>query len=219
MKYKMMSVLLIVIGIIVFSYPKLSEWVDDWQQQRLLTAWHNSLRNIDAGDDVPGANETNGRDELPNEQTILDRATMQASTESKLANQQQNIEGILIIDKIDLKLPILYGATNKNMKTSVAQIEKTGKPGEVGNLAIAGHRNRTYGRNFNRLDEMEKGDTIEVETENQQFQYVVTEKFTVKPDEVWVLEPQGHGQEITLVTCEPMVNPTHRLIIKGKILE
>ncbi|MFD0620152.1 class D sortase [Paenibacillus sp. GCM10027629] len=202
MKSKVMAPLLIVIGLFIFCYPGLSEWIEDRQQQRLAAEWQTSLLNIDPGDSAAWLNPSDD----------VERA-------ASLKSSKSDVEGILKIDKIDLNLPILYGATSKNMKTSVAQIEKTGKAGEVGNMAIAGHRNRTYGRNFNRLAEVEYGDIIEIETENKQYQYVVTEKMTVKPDDVWVLEPEGIEKEITLVTCEPMVNPTHRLIIKGKLLD
>lgn len=131
----------------------------------------------------------------------------------------KNVEGVLRIDKINLKLPILTDATVKNLKVSVASIANTGKPGEVGNYAIAGHRNLTYGKNFNRLDEVDLGDIIQVETGSKQFKYIVEDKQYVLPTDVSVLKGNGKDTEITLITCDPMDNPTHRLIIKGKIAE
>ncbi|MGQ7891043.1 class D sortase [Paenibacillus sp. WC2504] len=131
----------------------------------------------------------------------------------------KNVEGVLRIDKINLKLPILTDATVKNLKVSVASIANTGKPGEVGNYAIAGHRNLTYGKNFNRLDEVDLGDIIQVETGSKHFKYMVEDKQYVLPTDVSVLKGNGKDKEITLITCDPMVNPTHRLIIKGKIVE
>jgi len=41
-------------------------------------------------------------------------------------------------------------------------------------------------------------------------------KFYVKPEELWVLEGDKENEEITLITCHPIINPTQRLIIKGK---
>ncbi|WP_152394499.1 class D sortase [Paenibacillus guangzhouensis] len=207
MKSRYMAPLLIVIGLFIFSYPGLSDWMDNRQQQRLLAEWQTSLMNLDSS--TAGINTV---DRSVAGDTVQENANQQTTSDS-------DVQGILRIDKINLNLPILYGATSQHMKTTVAQIEKTGKVGEVGNVAIAGHRSRTYGRNFNRLAEMESGDIIEVETKHQHYQYVVTQKMTVKPDEVWVLEPEGTEREITLVTCEPMVNPTHRLIIKGKMVD
>ncbi|HEY2491750.1 MAG TPA: class D sortase [Paenibacillus sp.] len=217
-KIEVVFILLIVIGIIMLCYPKLSEMVDDYQQQKLAMEWQNSLHNIDNGEDdsFQTKNETTPSDNV----AMDDEADDLQGEKVKLDfSKDQNLEGMLRIDQIDLQLPILHGATKKNMKISVASIVNTGEAGEVGNYAIAGHRNHTYGRNFNRLDEIKQGDKIEVDNGEQQFEYTVTEKLRVKPEEVWVLEGNDADKEITLVTCDPMIDPTHRLIIKGKIIE
>ena len=101
------------------------------------------------------------------------------------------MEGVLSIDKIDLKLPILTDATMDNMKISVASIANTGKAGAIGNYAIAGHRNLTYGKNFNRLDEVTPGDLIGVDTGSKKFVYRVEEKIDVLPTDVWGVAEHG----------------------------
>jgi sortase A len=225
MKMKLVSIVLIVAGILVLSYPTLAEEYHDYQQRKLVEEWQHSMEMIDNGEDDPEttpvlpavpsgvAKEENGP-EAPAAET-----SEAAKKKTPDFSQYANMEGILTIDKIDLMLPILHGATEKNMKTTVASIENTGKAGEVGNYAIAGHRNYTYGRNFNRLDEMNVGDKIQVDNGEAKFEYTVTEKLYVKPEDIWVLEANGQDKEITLITCHPMRNPTHRLIIKGKITE
>ena len=66
--------------------------------------------------------------------------------------------------------------------------------------------------------EVEEGDTITVETAEDIYDYVVTEKLLVEPEDVWVLKKTGNKREITLVTCHPIKNPTHRLIVKGEMV-
>lgn len=216
-KTKIVSILLIVIGIVLLCYPKLSEMVEQKQQQRLLQEWEISLQNINNGDD---SSQTRNEERSLGNRVIEDDADQLPGVTAKEASLQvENMEGILHINKIGLQLPILHGVTKNNMKTSVASIINTGEVGTVGNYAIAGHRNRTYGRNFNRLDEVELGDKIQIDNGEEQFEYTVTEKLRVKPEEVWVLEANGKDKEMTLVTCDPMINPTHRLIIKGEIIE
>ena len=217
MKTKIFAGVLILIGIVILCFPKLSEAYYNYQQQQLVQEWQNSLQNIDNG--VDSSELDNEVDTAPDDlQAVTDHAETKEQVKPDFSSYK-NMEGVLTIDKIDLLLPILHGATNKNMKTTVASIENTGKAGEIGNYAIAGHRNFTYGRNFNRLDEMEVGDKIEVDTEDHQFEYKVTEKLYVLPEEVWVLEGNNKDKEITLITCHPIENPTHRLIVKGKIVE
>lgn len=226
MTRKIIAMLFMFTGIVVLSYPTLAEEYYDYQQQKLVQEWQQSLQSIHNGDDdvLPTQEEPVAAvqpAEAANPE-VTDETTVAAlETEGKELpdfKSYPNMEGILMIDKIDLVLPILHGATDKNMKTTVASIEHTGKAGEIGNYAIAGHRNLTYGRNFNRLDEIQTGDKIGVDDGERVYNYTVTEKLIVKPEEVWVLEGNGSDREITLVTCHPMENPTHRLIVKGKII-
>ncbi|MFD1956611.1 class D sortase [Paenibacillus thailandensis] len=207
MKIKGLALLLIVAGLLLIAMPKLTELYYDAQQEKLIRSWENAMLTVDNGED----GETDAA-------SPVEPVMAAAPQDGEADNEAEGMEGLLVIDKIDLKLPILYGATKENMKKSAASIEGTGKAGEIGNFAVAGHRNRTFGRNFNRLDELEEGDTIEVEVAGNRYAYTVTEKPIVKPEDVWVLEGNGKDREITLVTCHPMVNPTERLIIKGKIV-
>lgn len=211
-KIKIGSILLIAAGLFLLFYPKLTEMLEHSQQLKLAQEWQSSFQNMDMHDEAADSGkEAQVRNDAISAPQVKPLAAAASAAEGK-------VEGMLEIDKIGLKLPILHGATKQNMKTALASIENTGTPGEIGNYAVAGHRNRTYGRNFNRLDELQTGDKIEVETGSGRFEYTVTEKLIVKPEDVWVLESDGKDEEITLVTCHPMVNPTHRLIIKGKII-
>jgi sortase A len=222
-KLKIISIIMIAAGITVLSYPTLAEEYHDYQQQKLVKEWQNSLQNIHNGEETPastGAPVAAANEDEEKEAPVV--VESKKETEKKVVpdfSQHKNMEGLLTINKIDLMLPILHGATDANMKTTVASIEDTGKAGEVGNYAIAGHRNFTYGRNFNRLDEMSVGDKLQVNNGDVEFEYTVTEKLYVKPEDIWVLEANGKDKEITLITCHPMENPTHRLIIKGKITD
>ncbi|WP_438349565.1 class D sortase [Paenibacillus sp. FA6] len=200
-------------GMMMLNYPKLSEMYENYQQQKLVAEWQKSLNNIDNGDEL---SEEMAEDTLSDN---VDLEDVVDDLQERTSSNDENMEGILRISTIGLQLPILHGATKENMKTTIASIANTGTMGRVGNYALAGHRNRTYGRNFNRLNEVVEGDKIQVDNGEQQFEYTVTEKLRVKPEEVWVLEGNGEDKELTLVTCDPMINPTHRIIIKGKIID
>lgn len=220
MKVRILSILLICVGISVLCYPKLIELYHDTQQQKLIRQWQESFMAIDVNaipadsmdEELDDSIQTEDRDKPVN--TNEDEEFEKKGVKIPL---HEDMEGMLIIDKIDLNLPILHGATEKNLKTTVASIENTGQLGQIGNYAIAGHRNRTYGRNFNRLDELEEGDKIEVNDGQKLYEYTVEEKLYVLPEEVWVLESNEVDKEITLVTCHPIETGTHRLIIKGKM--
>ncbi|NOU87552.1 sortase [Paenibacillus sp. LMG 31460] len=227
---KKLSLLIIVLGIIIFLYPTLNDHYESYQQNKILKQWQENLQDMDqTGSDIE--EETDAGLVVPSSSPVaeaLPTSSQPSSQPSPLAVKttprpvtlpQKNIEGVLTIDKIDLKLPILTDATVNNLKISVASIAKTGKVGAVGNYAIAGHRNLTYGKNFNRLDEVTEGDFIEVNTGSKTYIYKVVDKQYVLPEDVWVLKGNGKDREITLITCHPMENPTHRIAIKGIMVQ
>jgi sortase A len=89
----------------------------------------------------------------------------------------------------------------------------------VGNFAVAGHR-VTYGRPFNRVEELAPGDPVVVETREGWFVYRVRDTLIVTPDRVDVIEPvpQRPGAEpterlLTLTTCHPMFSARERYIV------
>jgi len=241
---KILSIILIIIGIVIIIYPKTMEMYYDCQQGKLVKEWENSISNIEQGGDLANHNKNLSIDktskllsygtelelnhgEIQSRIIEMKRKSFKKKWDSKKLEEEENkkneqlvkrnIEGILKIEKIDLELPILSGATKSNLEISVSSINNTGKPGEIGNYSIAGHRSHTYGRHFNRLGEIEKGDIIEVVTGDAAYTYKVYDIFTVDPGEIWVLRPDGNHKEITLITCEPMINPTRRLIVRGRI--
>jgi len=230
LKTKIAATFLLCMGLILISYPKLSEFYYDNRQQDLIQEWRESFQAIDIEfePNVPNPEPEPASANAELTQAAGPRPEGHEAGQVARADQEktafhtpllENMEGMLYIDAIDLELPILKGVTKENLKTAAASIQGTGELGEIGNYAIAGHRNRTYGRNFNRLDELEAGDRVRIDNGYEQFVYIVTEKLYVSPEDVWVLKGNGVGREITLVTCHPIGESTHRLIVKGKILE
>lgn len=134
-------------------------------------------------------------------------------------NELERVEGILYIDAIGLQSPIMSGANKKNLNLAVCRVDNTSGAGEYGNYCLAGHRSRIYGRHFNRLAEVSIDDIITVHTRNENYSYVVSETFTVKDDDLWVLESDTTIREVTLITCDYNQEPVGRLIVKGVIVE
>lgn len=99
-------------------------------------------------------------------------------------------------------------------------------PGQVGNFAVAGHRNG-YGQPLGDVDKLDAkaGDTIIVRTKDYWYVYQYTDYEIVTPDQVRVIAPNPHNpmspatqRLITLTTCEPKYStPTHRWISYGKL--
>jgi sortase A len=118
--------------------------------------------------------------------------------EESLAQASSAPLGILRIPKIDLEVAVLEGTDDLTLNRAVGHIEDTAKPGEAGNVGIAGHRDGY----FRGLKEIAKGDTMELETLSGVDTYRVTDVWIVKPEDVQVLA-ETPQPSVTLVACYP----------------
>ena len=139
----------------------------------------------------------------------------QTMSETQKALENGEVLGVLRISKINLEEGIREGSSSSVISSALGHMEETALPGQIGNCAIAGHRNYVFGRFFNRLDEIEPGDTVEIETLDGTFTYEVTDSFVVEPEDVSVLSRDLDQSELTLITCTPLFVGSHRLIIRG----
>ena len=205
MKRKLLALLLVLAGLGIICYPTARDMYYEYQQRKLTAEWLASLEQLDV--EPAQAPEEN---EAPDSQ----------AAPAPVIDLTKEMEGLLIIDKIRLRVPILPGITKRNLDLAVASVESTGKPGQEGNYVIAGHNSRTYGLLFNRLDELVPGDEIVVQCKDSTYTYEVIESVIVQPDEVQILLPEGNKKQITLVTCDYSVpKPYLRLIVKGELIE
>jgi len=121
-------------------------------------------------------------------------------------------EYILRIPSIDSENVVTEGTSKEALKAALGHESDTVLPGELGNCVIAGHRNYTFGKFFNRLEEVEIGDMIYIDTPTDTYSYRVYEIKTVKPEDVEILE-NTDKEILTLYTCTPIYIATHRLVV------
>ncbi len=117
----------------------------------------------------------------------------------KSTNLEDGI-GILNIPKIDLKVIIKEGTDMKTLRHSVGHFKDTPMPWENGNSAIAGHRQYTYGEFFNRVDEIEIGDLIDIQTLHGKINYKVIKKEVIEATQMEVLDNTDEDC-LTIITC------------------
>ena len=100
----------------------------------------------------------------------------------------------------------------------------TQMPGQLGNFAVAGHRNG-YGQPLGDVDKLQEGDPIVVRTQDYWYVYTYTSYKIVEPTNAEVIDPvpeqpgaAADKRRITLTTCEPKyTTPTHRWVVWGEL--
>ncbi|MGN0628692.1 MAG: sortase [Oscillospiraceae bacterium] len=129
--------------------------------------------------------------------------------------------GIIVIPAIDLKMPVVRGADSYSLRAAAGWYPESAEMGEAGNCVIFGHRMNSYGRHFNRLDELKEGDTIFLYgTDGSSYAYEVTGSEIIEPGILMdTLREHNEGFSLTLVTCTPTGTYTHRLMIYANLSE
>lgn len=129
------------------------------------------------------------------------RATTPAA--SKPASLSRASAGIpllarLEIPRIGVSAMVLDGAGSRTLRVGLGHVSGTSRPGEQGNVVIAGHRDTI----FRPLRRITAGDEVVLETPSNTYHYRVSRIEIVDPTDVSVLK--SHGQsELTLITCFP----------------
>lgn len=138
---------------------------------------------------------------------------------SEQIKQKPDAIGTIKIDKIGVYLAVAEGSDLATLKFSLGHMPETADLGTIGNAVVAGHRSHSFGSFFNRLDEVEVGDTIEVKSAAGDYVYEVYETKIVDPDDLSVLRGSSNHRVLTLITCTPLYTSTHRLIVHAVVKE
>ena len=96
-------------------------------------------------------------------------------------------------------------------------------PGHIGNMVLNGHHN-IRGQVFRDLIDLKVGNRVLIYVQDQVYHYAITEKLILKekgePAHVrrdnarWIASTED--ERLTMVTCWPYTNNTHRLVIVAK---
>ncbi|OWA35354.1 hypothetical protein B9G55_11950 [Saccharibacillus sp. O16] len=215
---KKWSYLIMLVGLCIILYPSVNNWLDDRAQDQLLeeakveSQKPLDLTQIASGSAVPDYQKISN---LLDEGDDESEETPELDADSLKDGQ---LLGIIRYDKLNIELPVVEGATKQNMKSAAVHVTGTQLAGmQDGNMAVAAHRAHKTGRLFNRLGEAKVGDSIEIEQGGRTYTYEVDQIHVVEPTDVWVLNPTKGETALTLITCDPIINPTHRLIVHATL--
>lgn len=236
---KRISNIFILAGLLVLAYPSLNYLYGWYWEKELLKEFdheisYSSSYDLNESDDnivesyeelnfIFSSTSENDEYEL-NLEDLTDQDLQVEETDATVLSGSQNnkqdrvsdkklLIGTIEIEKINLRLPLLEGASQSNLNKGAGHLTGTSRIGEIGNAAIAAHRSFTYGRFFNRLDELDINDHITVKTGEGTYIYRVYKVHVVEPTDLTVLNRNQTHSILTLITCDPIEEATHRLII------
>lgn len=129
---------------------------------------------------------------------------------------------MISIPDIDVDWTFVEGVGPGDLRKGPGHYPGTALPGQNGNVAIAGHRT-TWGAPFNRLDELEPGDSIFLTTLAGSVEYRVIAQqdgaghFIVNPSDVEVVG-DSDTPILTLTSPHPKFSARQRIVVQAELI-
>ena len=139
-------------------------------------------------------------------------------TQQPAKPQFGDLVGKITIPSIGVSKFIVAGVGTKDLARGPGLFPGSPLPGQLGNVAIAGHRT-TYGAPFGRINEVRENSVITLESREGTFTYVVQgEPQIIEATNVSVVRTTDPtAATLTLVSCHPKWTSSQRIIVVAKL--
>src|SRR5690625_4478763 len=126
--------------------------------------------------------------------------------------------GRIEIPSIHVNLPIYHGVSDDVLQRGIGHMSNSSFPigGKGTHTALTGHRGLPSSMLFRDLDKVKEGEVFFIHTLGETLAYEVDSINVVLPDETNWLAIEEDKDYVTLITCEPYMINTHRLLVRGE---
>ena len=123
--------------------------------------------------------------------------------------------GVVTIPDISVEMPLYLGATYANMNKGFAQMSQTSMPigGINTNCVIVGHRGWNGLPYMRDVEQLEIGDSVFLQNPWETLEYRIDEILLIEPNDVEAILLQEGRDLLSVVTCHPYGNGTHRYVL------
>ncbi len=217
-------ILAVLIGAGLLAYPGFSDRWNDLHQSRAIAGYVARVSDMSE----ESSSSMWEAAQIYNEKLLTksgDRFVL-TDEEKELYNSILDVTGTGImgyvnIPKIGVSLPIYHGTDPAVLEIAVGHIEGSSLPvgGKGTHCVISGHRGLPSAKLFTDIDQLQEGDTFQLQVLNRTLTYEVDQIRIVLPDELQDLAIDPEQDYCTLVTCTPYGVNTHRLLVRGHRVE
>lgn len=118
----------------------------------------------------------------------------------------------VLIPALSIDKAIVQGIDWDALQQGVGMLTNGATPTmDDANIVLAAH-NDIYGEIFRRLDELQAGDQLQIQTRSGIYTYAIQTTLYVAPDDVHVMNPQG-APMVTLISCYPYQVNNQRIVV------
>jgi sortase A len=212
--------LIFLVGLAVFLYPSVSNYINSKNQSRAITNYQDALSSISEEDYSKIWQEAIKYNEELAEKPMHFQLSEEELAEYKsvLDPTGTGVMGYIEIENIGVNLPIYHGTEETVLQVGIGHLEGTSFPTgtKTTHTILSGHRGLPSAKLFSDLDQMIVGDTFLLHILDQTFAYQIDQINIVLPEETQDLAIVDGKEYVTLVTCTPYGVNTHRLLVRAK---
>lgn len=229
MKSKLFLLIIFLLGLGIFSYPIVSNILANQKHYEVINNYENTISQVKKKkiqQEKEKAKNFNKKINASGGSGVTDPFSDKKEKKSDQDKSYYNALnlgktiGILKIPKIDVNLPIYHGTEDKVLSSGVGHLSRTALPiGEKNTHSVlSSHRGLPSAELFRHLDQVKLGDFFYIQILDEKFAYKVKKIRRVLPNETDWITKDPNNSIVTLLTCDPYMINTHRLLVTGYLV-
>ena len=221
--------ILFLIGFLVMAYPTIANQWNTYRQSKLITNYESTTKDMKKEDFESAWTAAENYNNAFQRNNIY--ADVFGTEQKDVANTEywnvlnvngDGVMGYVTIPKIDIKLAVYHGTSDKVLQTGIGHLNGTKLPigGESTHSVLSAHRGLPSAKLFTDIDKLEKGDLFYIHVLDKDLAYEVDQILPMvdKDDQETLsnaLQIEEGKDLVTLFTCTPYGVNTHRLLVRG----
>lgn len=222
MKRKIIFGCIFFIGLGIFLYPTVSNWLATRTHYSQISSYDAKVKSLQKQELERRGKEAEeyNKKVQHSSQTFADPFAEKEKTDGKSYADALNlgdVMGYVEIPKIKVKLPIYQGTSEEALSRGVGHLDKSSLPvgGAGTHTVLTGHRGLPSAVLFTDVDKMKESDVFYIHSLDKVLAYQVDQIKVVLPSETEDLLIVNDKDYATLLTCTPYGVNTHRLLVRG----
>lgn len=177
-KRKLLAALLVGIGLFLIALPLVLKYGGEHEAEMLMEKFEERIEGDDEEEEPSFADKE--KDALLSEEGVI---------------------GIIEIQSIGIRYPIIEGAGNAALNKGIGHEPDTARIGEKGNCVLCGHNGSRHGTFFTPLSQVNIGDEVKVmDSAGENHLYEIAETKVIDPYDTSI-KARGEEEILTLFTC------------------
>ena len=212
MKNKKVAAWIFVTGLILCSFPLVSECYQQICQRKTVQTYEHELEitKDDQNKIFQKAREYNKK--------LFEGADVKEEYAAQFGKKEEPIMGTIEIPVIHVCLPIYHGTSEEVLSKGAGHLKESSLPsgGKNTRCILTGHRGLPNAKLFTRLDELKKGDQFFLRIYGKCMAYEVKKIQIIEPSDLQILKIEEGKDLVSLLTCTPYGINTQRLVVTGQ---